>query len=406
MPRSERFRREGNLGGKKGRHCPVICTFLGIASLLAVCAVPAAAASDISLHREHNGWIATIRGSLYASQGERISLLAVGDITVRGVRGGHSNRIVYTLTQLIGEAGETEARQAAVQLETALQRQAGATSVTFPCTSRTLRIEIPRDTSLVTITSVAGDIDVAEIDGSVITRNGAGRTSLDRIGGNASIHTTGGATRLGLIGGALHCVSGGGSIQARTIRGDSVFETGGGEIYAAEALGTVHAYTGGGGIRIGHAGSSVTATTQGGPIEVGRAAGPVIARNSGGPIRVSSAPGVRCETASGAVRLTGVSGNVVASTTLGNVFASFSDAKPLAKSFLSTHEGDITVLIPSNISVTLRVTSHGGVGRIKSDFPLRLVSRGPVMTAEGNINGSGPLLQIVGRGGMIFIKRQ
>jgi DUF4097 and DUF4098 domain-containing protein YvlB len=185
-----------------------------------------------------------------------------------------------------------------------------------------------------------------------------------------------------------------------------VLETSGGEIYAAEVWGPVRAHTGAGSIRIGHAGSSVTATTQGGPIEVGRAAGVVIANNSGGPIRVSSAPGVRCETASGAIKLTGVSGSVMATTSLGNIIASLFDARLPARSFLRTGGGDITVFMPSNVSVTLKATCRGGAGTIVSDFPVRLTTRGSVFSAEGPINGGGPILQIAATGGRILIKRQ
>ena len=159
-------------------------------------------------------------------------------------------------------------------------------------------------------------------------RNGAGRTTLDHIGGDAEIRTAGGATVLGLIGGNVHCVSGGGAIHARTIRGESVFETSGGEIYAAEALGAVRAYTGAGGIRIGHAGRSVTATTQGGPIEVGRAAGHGDRQQFGrtDPRFVCSRSALRPPRPV-AIRLTGVSGSVIASTTLGNIIASLFDAR-------------------------------------------------------------------------------
>jgi len=96
----------------------------------------------------------------------------------------------------------------------------------------------------------------------------------------------------------------------------------------------------------------------------------------------------------------------MASTTVGNIIASLFDARLLANSFLQTGEGDITVLIPSNISVTLKATSTGGAGAIVSDFPVRLTTRGPLLTAEGRINGGGPVLRIAGTGGTITIKRQ
>jgi DUF4097 and DUF4098 domain-containing protein YvlB len=369
--------------------------------LLPALALPLSAASDITLHRDGDGWTAVIRGSLPSCPPE-IRLVAGGDITVRGARGLSVN---YSITDHFSGVSEGQARQAAGRINADIERGISASLVTFRCSRQVVRLDVPRRSSKVTVVSVAGNIDVADIDGSVVTRNGAGRTILEHIGRDAEIRTAGGAIRLGLIGGNVRCVSGGGEIHARTIRGKSVFETSGGDIYAAEALGAVRAYTGAGGIRIGHAGSSVTATTQGGPIEVGRAAGLVVANNSGGPIRVSSAPGVRCETASGAIRLTGVSGAVMASTTLGNIIASLFDARLPANSFLRTGGGDITVLIPSNISVTLKATSSGA-GAIVSDFPVRLSTCGSVLTAEGRVNGGGPVLQIAATGGTISIKRQ
>lgn len=384
------------------------------ASLLMLAALPAlplsAAApstSTISVHRERGGWVATIRGSLPTAPA-RIELIAGGDITVRG---GRNAGISYSITAHFssddcGVGSEKAARQAAARLDVQIERRPGGWILNFPAEGQPVRLELPRDTSKVSVVSLAGDINVDGIDGSVVTRNGAGRTILDHIGASADIRTAGGATTLGLIGGKVHCYSGGGAICARTIRGESLFETCGGEIYVAEALGAVRAYTGAGSVRIGHAGSSVTAATQGGPIEVGRAAGVVIANNSGGPIRISSAPGVRCTTASGAIRLTGVSGSVIASTTLGDIIASLFGAHLLANSFLQTGGGDITVLIPSNISVTLKATSTGEMAAIVSDFPVRLITRGPSLTAEGPINGGGPLLQISGKGGKISIKRQ
>ncbi len=375
--------------------------------LLLVGNLRAGGASEITLQREGDGWTPVIRGSISPAKSE-IRLTACGDITVRGSR---NPLVTYTLTEHfrdrdLGSSGEKRVREAASAIAIAMRARSGSPSINFPCTRQIVRVEIPKATSRVTVNSTEGNIDVAGVDGAVFTRNGAGRTTLDQIGGDAEVRTAGGCTTLGLIGGNLHCVSGGGAIRARTIRGEAVFETSGGEIYAAEALGAVRAYTGAGSIRIGHAGSSVMAATQGGPIEIGRAAGVVIANNSGGPIHVSSAPGVRCETASGAIRLTGISGSIIASTTLGDIIASLFGAHLVSNSLLQTGGGDITVLIPSNISVTLKATTMGGSGMIVSDFPVRLSCRGPMRIAEGRINGGGPLLQIAGQGGTISIKRQ
>ena len=374
---------------------------LAAALLLSGPLYAASPSAGITIHHDRDGWTASIRGSLPASAEFRV--VTGGDVVVRGGRGA---AIGYTITQRFDVASEADARQAALRIDRIIRSQARSSTITFPDARAVVRLEIPRRTAKVSVMSVAGDIDVSGVEGAVFARNGAGRTNLDQIGGDADVQTAGGCTTLGLIGGSLRCLSGGGAIRARTIRGEAVFETTGGEIYAAEVLGAVHAYTGAGRIRIGRAGSSVTATTKGGPIEIGRAAGVVVANNSGGPIQVSSASAVRCETASGAIRLAGVSGSVVANTTFGDIIASLLGARLLADSVLRTGKGDITVLIPSNISVTLQATTTAGSGTILSDYPIHVSNRGPMLRADGPINGGGPLLQIAGKGGTIFIKRQ
>jgi hypothetical protein len=71
---------------------------------------------------------------------------------------------------------------------------------------------------------------------------------------------------------------------------------------------------------------------------------------------------------------------------------------------LETGNGDVTVLIPSNLGVTIRAETERG--RVVSDFPMAQRSVGMEVRAEGRINGGGPMLRIAGAGGTIFIKRQ
>ena len=74
-----------------------------------------------------------------------------------------------------------------------------------------------------------------------------------------------------------------------------------------------------------------------------------------------------------------------------------------------TGNGDITVVIPSNVGVTIRAESDlaDTMRRIVSDFPgVAVRMLGTQVVAEGPVNGGGPLLRISGMGGTIFIKRQ
>jgi hypothetical protein len=84
----------------------------------------------------------------------------------------------------------------------------------------------------------------------------------------------------------------------------------------------------------------------------------------------------------------------------------------MADSILSTNAGDITVLIPSNLALTVQASNEsGGAGRINSDFPqIRpqaggFPGAGP-QVAQGALNGGGPLLRVNVMGGTIYLRRK
>ncbi len=80
---------------------------------------------------------------------------------------------------------------------------------------------------------------------------------------------------------------------------------------------------------------------------------------------------------------------------------------------MNTAVGDITVFIPSKVAVSIQALSDGGnrTPRILSDFPeIRVKSprsrySGPI-TAEGSLNGGGPLLRITANSGGVYLRRQ
>ena len=187
-------------------------------------------------------------------------------------------------------------------------------------------------------------------------------------------------------------------------------ETAGGEIVIREAGGPVQASTGGGNIRVERAAGSVVARTAGGLIQVEQAEGPVTAESSGGAIQVNSAHGVRCESAGGAIRLHNVAGAVRAFANSGSILAELARSA-LADSVLTTNAGDITVVIPSNLALTVEaINESGGAGRISSDFPqIRMRNNGASeagpLVAEGALNGGGPMLRVNVVGGTIYLRR-
>jgi hypothetical protein len=162
-------------------------------------------------------------------------------------------------------------------------------------------------------------------------------------------------------------------------------------------------------VRVNNADGSVTVSTGGGPIVIGKAGGIVITRNMAGPVQVGAATGVRSESGTGGIRLNNIAGPMRVSTAVGSIMASLLAGSPFADSFLATGNGDITVVIPSNLGVTIRAENDlaDSLQRIVSDFPgVPVRMQGMRVVAEGPVNGGGPLLRISGTGGTIFIKRQ
>jgi hypothetical protein len=125
-------------------------------------------------------------------------------------------------------------------------------------------------------------------------------------------------------------------------------------------------------------------------------------------VQVGAAAGVHCESHSGGIRVSNIAGAMRVSTSAGSIFASMLNGR-LGDSFLATGNGDITVMIPSNVGVNIRAVNAmtDNLRRIVSDFrQVQTRFRGAMLVAEGSVNGGGPLLQINGTGGTIFIKRQ
>ena len=78
-------------------------------------------------------------------------------------------------------------------------------------------------------------------------------------------------------------------------------------------------------------------------------------------------------------------------------------------SYLATGSGDITLSIPSNVSVT--ILAENGMAdtprRIVSEFPeVPVLRQGTRLVAQGAVNGGGPVLRISAGIGTIFIRRQ
>jgi DUF4097 and DUF4098 domain-containing protein YvlB len=368
-----------------------------------------ALAAEPVLTREGKYWVEVRSGSEPIAPSAHLRITSRGAVTVNGMP---RPELSYALKIRVKASNVAEARLLAKRFAVRLAKQGG--NAVYLVVQRgdgmaDLQVKAPRTAPETTIATTEGAVAFYDLDGGVQAETGGGAVTADRIKGNIVVRTAGGDITLGAVGGNANCTTAGGKITASLVRGDATFETGGGDISAQEVHGLVHATTMAGSIRVRNAGSAVIASTGGGPIDVGQAHGVVTARNSGGPVKVGSAEGVRCENAGGGVKLDNISGSVRVSTAIGSIIASLLAGKPMSDSFLSTGGGDITVIIPSNLGVTIRAQNElaGNIRRIVSDFPgISVRVEGGQVVAEGPVNGGGPILRISGTGGTIFIKRQ
>ena len=336
-----------------------------------------------------------------APAGSRLRVNAHGPVTLEG---GASTDLQYKVTVTVTARTEAEARRWLQQYMVHVVSQGATTVFTAPGgpVMATVSLKTPR-MSAVEISTSDGAVEASGVDGPLEVDSGAGPVTVDGIRGDCKLVTGGGDVRVGQVGGALRCSTGAGHITVKTVRGEAVLETNGGDIVANQTGGQVHATTGGGGVHIGTAGGPVTATSGGGEIIVEKANGIVTVRNMAGPVQVWSSAGVRCDSGSGGIHVSNISGPMRVSTSMGSILANLLGSR-LGDSYLATGNGDITVLIPSNVGVMIQAQDNM---RIVSEFRELMIRRqGPQVIAEGPLNGGGPLLQISGMGGTIFLKRQ
>ena len=140
--------------------------------------------------------------------------------------------------------------------------------------------------------------------------------------------------------------------------------------------------------------------------------GPVQMETGGGGLKIVSATGlVKAESGGGSIELWGVPAAHV-ETGAGAITAKFIASGERSDSLLETGVGDVTVYLVPNINITVRASIEAATGhRIISDFPeIKVSSEGgqwepKLISAEGNLNGGGPVLKVRTTMGNIYIRR-
>ena len=131
----------------------------------------------------------------------------------------------------------------------------------------------------------------------------------------------------------------------------------------------------------------------------------VTLKTSNGGLTVSDVRGqIHFDTVNGGVHLKRVAGEVSGATVNGGIDVEFTGVMGDWRQMeLSTHNGGVTVAMPSNYSA--RIQAETGMGHIQSDFPLPPSTEARVRKLDFNIGSGGPPIHITTGNGGIRLKR-
>jgi DUF4097 and DUF4098 domain-containing protein YvlB len=387
-----------------------------LAGVLALVA-PLAGAQETRVSREGGAWGQEITGSLAAVKNLRVKV-DMGSVVVRG---GQQQGISYVVRTHFGNSSEQDARRQFEQYKITAYVKGDTAWIVADWqggrrprhSSAEFSVAVPREMALVKLETEGGNVDATGVAGRVEAESGGGSMKLDDIGGGVSAETGGGSISVGTVSGDLGLHTGGGSIEVHHANGKIVAETGGGAVTIQSGAQGATIETGGGSIEVRQCNGKVKVSTGGGSVDLSDIGGPAEIDTGGGSIRLTSAKGhVHAETGGGGIELYGVP-SARAETGAGGITVKLvNTGAERTDSELETGAGDITVYIAADVAVNVRASVDMGNGHhITSDFSdIHIGSEGDkwgpkTLTAEGRLNGGGPMLKVRTSSGDICFKR-
>jgi hypothetical protein len=385
--------------------------------LLAALIATLCAAQQSSVQKEGGNWVSVASGSLSGVRNLHIQV----EIGAVRIQGGSTQGINYVIRNRSYESSEDRARKQFEAYKISTYVRGDTAFITGEWENghphkfnSEVTVNVPRDLDLVKIETDGGEISTTGISGRLEAESGGGPIHLDDIGGAISAETGGGAIDVGNVGSDLTVRTGGGTIHIGSAKGKVVAESGGGNLVLVSGSAGASLQTGGGSIHVDKCTGEVKAETGGGSIDLGDIGGGVAMETGGGTLKVSSASGpVKGETGSGNIELWGVPSAHV-ETGSGAITAKFiRGGDGTSGSELETGVGDITVYLVSNVNLTIRASIEAANGQqIMSDFPeIKIASEGggqwgpKLVSAEGTLNGGGPVLKVRTTMGNIYFRR-
>jgi DUF4097 and DUF4098 domain-containing protein YvlB len=213
-----------------------------------------------------------------------------------------------------------------------------------------------------------------------------------------------------------HVRTSGGNLVLKDLSGSEDFRTSGGNIDADHLAGTIVGRTSGGNVSISDSRNDIDLQTSGGNMEATRCEGKVQLETSGGNVGLRSVKGtirattsggevqggqingeLQAHTSGGNIDLTEVSASLEASTSGGNIHVNLlSTGKYLD---LSNSSGDITVQLPGNQGMDLRISGESvhvtALNNFRGDQDEHHI--------RGTMNGGGIPVKVDGNGGSVHV---
>jgi DUF4097 and DUF4098 domain-containing protein YvlB len=373
-------------------------------------------AQETKVSRDGGTWGQEVTGSLTAVKVLRVRV-DMGSVVVRG---GQQQDISYVVHTNFKTSNEQEARHQFEQYKVSAYVKGDTAWIVGDWQGGKrprhfygeFNINVPREMALVKLETDGGNVETVGISGRVEAETGGGSMRLDDIGGGVSAETGGGAIEVGSVRGDMGLHTGGGPITIRQANGKVIAETGGGSVTVGSGSQGATIETGGGSVDVKQCSGKVKVETGGGSVDLSDVGGPADIETGGGSIHLTSAKGhVHAETGGGGIELYGVP-SASAETSAGGITVKLvNNGAERHDSDLETGSGDITVYVASDVAINVRASVDMGSGhRITSDFAeLRVNSEGDqwnkTLTADGSLNGGGPMLKVHTSNGDICIKR-
>jgi len=361
------------------------------------------------IYRDGDSWVEETTGTMPASRLIKIHTSS-GSVTVTGAQ---QPNITYTIRKRVSGYSEENARRAFENLRVIATHQgeaayfAGEGSSNWRRGSVEFNITTPRNVDTIRAKTDGGSLQFLHLSGKLVdAESGGGSVNLDDVGGNVTAGTGGGTINVGNVDADLGIRTGGGQLNINSVAGRLKASTGGGNIHLETAKRDAIIETGGGNISVQNVGGDLRGSTGGGNIEVGTVGGTMDVETGGGSIKLAGGGGgaIRAQTGSGSIHCLKIAKSVRAETGAGPITAEFMTMNgKFSDSTLETGVGDIIVYLPSDLKVSIHATIDVATSKeaivVKDLQGIRVVSEGGEygpreMSAEGNLNGGGPMLRV------------